>query len=78
VKTDAEIYGIIRLAARDLDGSVLAVSIETEGGNTYLVDDNKKGSDLLGYVGAKACVRGSVRHEDLFHIIEVFDFSIGS
>lgn len=69
--------GKIRLAAKDIDGSVLAVNIETPDGELYLVDDTKKGNDLLMYLGAEVTVKGLTRFEDGFNIIEIEEYLVG-
>ena len=77
VEFEANLSGVIELAAKDFDGSVLAVQVKDQNGCTYLVDDTTVGEKLLSYVGAYARISGIVRKEGPDVFIKVLDYSIG-
>lgn len=73
-----EVSGVIREAARDLDGSVLAVNIHLANGEIFLADDTKKSNELLSLIGHFIRVSGKLRLDGQLSIFEVLDIKTSS
>lgn len=74
-ETEINLMGKVTIAARDFDGSLLAVNIEGDSGN-FLVDDTDSGRDLLCYTGSVVEASGWLRREDGVAILRVGCFKV--
>lgn len=77
VEFEASVSGVIELAAKDFDGSTLAVQVKDHKGEKFLVDDTSLGEKLLPYIGSYVNVKGLIRKEESENILKVLSYSIG-
>ncbi|MBK5099933.1 MAG: hypothetical protein JJE15_02935 [Desulfobacteraceae bacterium] len=58
---ERKIRGIIIPVEWDDDGNVISTTIHTDNEEEYLIDQNKKGEELLGFIHHKVEVTGKLR-----------------